>query len=456
MEKRHISPMRRKLKTIATVLVGIALVAAGAALWFRPTVLRVAAGPLGSSDMRVIISYLQALQRERADIRFRLILTEGPADSAARMETGKADLAVVRSDVAMPTKASTVAILRRDAAFFITRPGSEITEIGGLKGKTVGLARSTPANERMLSQILDHYDLSPHDVTRVSGTPQEMQQQVADGKFDALFFVTPISEQLTRRAIQTFPTIEGKHAGLLPVAEAEALLADYPQFDTVEIVRGAFGANPVLPEAAVTTLAVTHRLVADNNLSDAVVSELTRLLVTLRPQIVRDTPAVNQLDLPSTEDKAARLPNHPGAVAFIDGETKTFFERYGDHIYIGIMAFSLLGSALAALFSSLSRRADPVPSDVLMSDLVLEIERVREADHLASLDMIEDEADATIARLLRAATKKGGDSGEVAAVALLVSELRHTLARKREALQKNAQQPPAGAVTMLPTGPSGV
>jgi hypothetical protein len=97
-----------------------------------------------------------------------------------------------------------------------------------------------------------------------------------------------------------------------------------------------------------------------------------------------------------------------------------------------------------------------VPSDVLMSDLVLEIERVREADHLASLDMIEDEADATIARLLRAATKKGGDSGEVAAVALLVSELRHTLARKREALQKNAQQPPAGAVTMLPTGPSGV
>ena len=181
MEKRHISPMRRKLKTIATVLVGIALVAAGAALWFRPTVLRVAAGPVGSSDMRVIISYLQALQRERADIRFRLILTEGPADSAARMETGKADLAVVRSDVAMPAKASTVAILRRDAAFFITRPGSEITEIGGLKGKTVGLARSTPANERMLSQILDHYDLSPHDVTRVSGTPQEMQQQVADG-----------------------------------------------------------------------------------------------------------------------------------------------------------------------------------------------------------------------------------------------------------------------------------
>ncbi len=283
-----------------------------------------------------------------------------------------------------------------------------------------------------------------------------MQQQVADGKFDALFFVIPVSEQLTRRAIQTFPKVEGKHAGLLPVTEAEALLADYPQFDTVEIVRGAFGANPVLPDSAVTTLAVTHRLVADNNLSDAVVSELTRLLVTLRPQIVRDTPAVNQLDLPSTEDKAARLPNHPGAVAFIDGETKTFFERYGDYIYIGIMAFSLLGSALAALFSGFARRAEPVPSDILMSDLVVEIERVRQADHLATLDTIEDEADETIARLLRASTRKGGDSNEVAAVALLVSEFRYTLARRREVLQNAVPEGPSRAITMLPTGTSGV
>ncbi len=448
--------MRRKLKTIATVLVGVAVIAAAAALWFRPTVLRVAAGPVGSSDVRVIVAYLQALQRERADIRFRLILTEGPADSAARVETGKADLAVVRTDIAMPTKASTVAILRREAAFFITKPGSDIKEIAELKGKTVGLVRSTAANESILTKILYHYDLPAQDVTRVSGPPQEMQQQVADGKFDALFFVTPISEQLTRRAIQTFPKVEGKYPGLLPVAEAEALLADHPQYDTVEIVRGTFGANPVLPDSTVTTLAVTHRLVADNNLSDAVVSELTRLLVTLRPQIVRDTPAVNQLDLPSTEDKAARLPNHPGAVAFIDGETKTFFERYGDYIYIGIMAFSLLGSALAALFSGFARRADPVPSDILMSDLVVEIERVRQADHLATLDMIEDEADETIARLLRASTRKGGDSNEVAAVALLVSEFRYTLARKRETLEKAVPGAPSRAITMLPTGTSGV
>lgn len=426
--------MRQRLKIVAATLVGVAAVAAVAAYWFRPTVLRVAAGPVGSSDVRVIVGYVQALQRERADIRLRLVLSESPADAAAKLEAGQADLAVVRSDIGIPAKASTVAIMRREAAFFLTRPGSGLTQISGLKGRTIGLVRSSAANQRILSQILAQYDLSLQDVTPVSGTPDEMRQGVQDGRFDALFFVTPLAERLVRTALQTFPRVEGQSPGLLAVAEAEALLADNPALDTVEIVRGTFGANPVLPDSTLTTLAVTHRLVAKNELSEPIVSELTRLLVTLRPQIVREVPAANQLDLPSTEDRAARLPNHPGAVAYIDGETKTFFERYGDYLYLGIMGFSLLGSALAALFSVLARRPDAPQPDVLMADLVHEMDRVRQADTPEALDMIEEETEELITRLLQASTGRDGDNGQVAAVALLVSEFRHSLLRRRHCL----------------------
>lgn len=426
--------MHQRLKFVAATLVGVAAVAAVAAYWFRPTVLRVAAGPVGSSDVRVIVGYVQALQRERADIRLRLVLSESPADAAAKLEAGQADLAVVRSDIGIPAKASTVAIMRREAAFFLTRPGSGLTQIAGLKGRTIGLVRSSAANQRILSQILAQYDLGLQDVTHVSGTPDEMRQSVQDGRFDALFFVTPLAERLVRTALQTFPRVEGQSPGLLAVVEAEALLADNPALDTVEIVRGTFGANPVLPDSTLTTLAVTHRLVARNTLSEPIVSELTRLLVTLRPQIVREVPAANQFDLPSTEDRAARLPNHPGAVAYIDGETKTFFERYGDYLYLGIMGFSLLGSALAALFSVLARRPDAPQPDMLMTDLVREMDRVRQADTPEALDMIEDETEELIARLLQASTGRGGDNGQVAAVALLVSEFRHSLTRRRHCL----------------------
>jgi TRAP-type uncharacterized transport system substrate-binding protein len=426
--------MHRKLKIVAGALVAVAAMAALAAYWFRPTVLHVAAGPVGSSDVRVIVSYLQAFQRERADLRLRLVLAESPADAAAKLESGRASLAIVRSDIAIPAKSSTVAIMRKEAVFFLTRPGSGVSQIFKLKGKTIGLVRTSAANERIFAQVLAQNGIGVGDITKISGTPPEMQQAVQEGRIDALFFVTPLNERVIRAALQAFPKVEGQSPGLLPVSEAEALVADYPVLDTVEILRGAFGANPVLPESAMTTLAVTHRLVANNELSESVVSELTRLLVTLRPQVVREAPQANQIDLPSTEDRAARLPTHPGAVAYIDGETKTFFERYGDYIYIGIMAFSILGSALAALFSTLMRRPESAAPDQLMRDLVAEMDRVRQADTAEALDRIEDETEGMIARLLQVSTGRGGDNGQVAAVALLVSEFRHTLARRRHHL----------------------
>ncbi|MBN8532975.1 MAG: ABC transporter substrate-binding protein [Rhizobiales bacterium] len=442
--------MRQKLKIVAAVLVGVAATAALAAYWFRPTVLHVAAGPVGSSDVRVIVSYLQAFQRERADVRLRLVLAESPADAAAKLESRRASLAIVRSDIAIPAKSSTVAIMRKEAVFFLTRPGSGVSQIPDLKGKTVGLVRTSAANERIFSQVLAQNDISIGDITRVSGTPPEMQQAVQEGRIDALFFVTPLNERVIRAALQTFPKVEGQSPGLLAVSEAEALVADHPALDTVEILRGAFGANPVLPESAMTTLAVTHRLVAHNELSESVVSELTRLLVTLRPQVVREAPQANQIDLPSTEDRAARLPTHPGAVAYIDGETKTFFERYGDYIYIGIMGASILGSALAALFSTLMRRPESAAPDQLMRDLVAEMDRVRQAETTEALDAIEEETEGMIARLLQVSTGRGGDNGQVAAVALLVSEFRHTLARRRHNLLLAAGGPEkSGNLTKL-------
>mgnify|MGYP003344486219 CR=1 FL=1 len=48
---------------------------------------------------------------------------------------------------------------------------------------------------------------------------------------------------------------------------------------------------------------------------------------------------IQALETPAT-DKDAPLPVHAGAAAFIDGEQKTFFERYGDWFYLGVMGLS--------------------------------------------------------------------------------------------------------------------
>ena len=36
------------------------------------------------------------------------------------------------------------------------------------------------------------------------------------------------------------------------------------------------------------------------------------------------------------------MPVHPGAAAYLDGELKTFFDRYSDLMYWGLMLFSFV------------------------------------------------------------------------------------------------------------------
>ncbi len=146
-------------------------------------------GPLGGQDIRLVVAFLQSLQREKASIRLKLVLTDSPSASSEQLETGKVDLAVVRSDIKLPEKAATVAIMRREAIYFVTRPEAKIAKIGDLKGKVIGVIGPRPANERILSAILMHYGMTDSDVTIVRGSQAEITQAMQDNKIDAFFAV---------------------------------------------------------------------------------------------------------------------------------------------------------------------------------------------------------------------------------------------------------------------------
>ncbi len=71
----------------------------------QPTTLRVALGPVANDNVRTVTSAIQTLQREREPFRLRLLLTEGTAQTSQMLETGKADLAIVRADIGYPSPA---------------------------------------------------------------------------------------------------------------------------------------------------------------------------------------------------------------------------------------------------------------------------------------------------------------------------------------------------------------
>lgn len=436
--------MRTRLRIIAGGLGVLGVFAFVISLWFAPKILRIAVGPLTSSDMRVAVSFLQALQHEGAPVRLKLVLTESATASSEALDHDKADLAIARPDVGLPVQSATVAIMRRDAVYFVTRPGLGITQISDLKNRSIGIIAQRPANDRVLSNILGYYDIMYEDITRLALPQADMLQAVQEGRVDAVFLVTPLADRFARQIKQAFAQGNVKKpAELLVISEAAALIAENPAFDTVDIPRGAFGINPAFPGEDETTLAITHRLVARRDIDETTISELTRLLFTLRLQIAAEVPAANQIEIPSTEDRGAKLPIHPGTIAYVEGETKSFFDRYGDWFYLGVMAVSLVGSAVAALFSGLIGPRRHLHPDAFLKRLVRLLHAAGTAESEAALATIESEAEKVVQGLMAVMARNDADAGRIAAMGFLSAELRIAIAKRRALLAKDASPPPA-------------
>src|SRR6476659_11135582 len=91
---------RRRSNTLLLVLAIGFLVfgAAAGALYYalQPITLRIAVGPSGSDDHKVIQAMAEAFARVSRTVRLSPITTDGPVDALALLGAGKADLAIGR------------------------------------------------------------------------------------------------------------------------------------------------------------------------------------------------------------------------------------------------------------------------------------------------------------------------------------------------------------------------
>src|SRR3954465_9525601 len=84
------------LLVLATGVLFFAAAGAGLYLVLRPVTLRIAVGPPGSDDQKLIQALAQTFARDKSSVRLAPIATEGAAESIALLKDGKTDLAVAR------------------------------------------------------------------------------------------------------------------------------------------------------------------------------------------------------------------------------------------------------------------------------------------------------------------------------------------------------------------------
>jgi TRAP transporter TAXI family solute receptor len=434
-------PVQRK--TLFVTLAGIlALVAALAGAFYftmRPMTLRIAVGPPGSDDIKVIQALSQAFAQQHSRIRLRPMPTEGAAASAQGLADGHADLAVIRGDLKVPGNAQAVATLRKNVVVLWVvstgktkgrKAGAKITKISQLAGHRIGVVGRTLANVNLLKLILQQYsvDLSTVEIMQIPAS--EIAEAIHNRKADAYLVAGPVNGKITTEAIAA-STRDGAAPTFLAIESAEAIAQNHSNYEASDIPAGAFGGSPARPDDEVKTLGFAHHIVARKELADSTVAAFTRQLFAVRQSVMAEFPQAAKFETPDT-DKDAAIPVHPGAAAFVDGEEKTFLDRYSDYIWWGLMALSAMGSA-GAWFASVLKRDDRTSNNSQRDRMLEMLSDARRCDSAEELHRMQSEADDILRDTLR-----GFDHGMIEEAALVAFNIAlnqfHSAVAERRAL----------------------
>ena len=366
---------------------------------WRPATLRIAVGPPGSEDVKAVQEIAQAFARERHYVRLRMVVTAGAAESAAAIGHHEADLAVVRADLNLPPDALSVAIFRKNLVVLWLPNGgaakgqkkeSNITKVANLSGRKVGVIGKTPANVDLLKIILTESGVAPDKVEVVQFGTSDLAEAFRNQKVDAFMAVGPVDSKITADAIAA-TTKSNSAVTFLPIDAAEIVARKHPVYESTEIAAGALGANPARPDDDVTTIGVNHLIVARKALSELTITAFTKQLFAIRHSLQSQFPGVANIQVPDT-DKAAVIPAHQGAAAYIADNERSFLDRYGDLMWFALLILSGLASG-GAWLRSYMRRDERAHNTELRNRLLDMIAAAREIGSVTELDLMQKEAD---------------------------------------------------------------
>ncbi len=443
-DTRDLSGRRRKRRNSSLLVLAAGLLlfcAAAGTLYYalRPVTLRIAVGPPGSDDQKLVQALAQSFDLDHSSVRLSPITTDGAVESLALLGAAKADLAVARGDLGMPSEAETVAIVRKNFVVLWSpsglpgkgskrQPAPKIKTIDDLADHRIGVIGKTPANVALLHVILTESGVAPDKVAVTQFATNQIEEMARDPSLDAFMAVGPLDSKITADALAATARARGEPK-FLPIDVSEALAQKHPLYESEEIPGSIFNAKPAWPDDKIETVSVNHLIVARRALSETTVAALARQLFSVRHEVAKQVPGAAHIKKPDT-DKDAELPVHRGAAAYIDGNERTFLEKYSDYFWFAILVLSGLGSAGAWLRHFLKR--DERELSTLHRDKVLDlISRARVVETPEQLLALQDEVDAILRETLDAYDDGAIEEEDLSAFSLVLEQFHHAIAERR-------------------------
>jgi TRAP-type uncharacterized transport system substrate-binding protein len=421
------------------LLAGIVVVVIGAGLlgyryYTRPVTLTIAVGSIDGEAAKAMSAIASQLVSIKAPVRLNVIDTGTALEAGKMFAAGKVDLAVVRGDVGDLSKAQAVVVVAHMVALVIAPPGSTISSMDGLKGRTVGVI-SGEANAKIVEVLSNTYGLTRAKVMFKNLALADARQALQSKEVSALLVVIPLSQKYLSLVRGLFPQGPKALPVLIAIDSAGAIAEADRAYESFDVPKGTIRGAPPVPEDDLTTLRTSMYLVANKKLSSDLIATFTQTIMNVRRDLLTEQPILAQITAAST-DPDAYLAVHPGAAAYYNGTQQSFMDQYGNEIYLAPMILGGLASVLAAAWKFLGIGNPVIPEGPLDSLYAL-ARRVRKVDSEAELSDIEDEIDG-ILKAQRAKAASGDENAvdtttlNIAAHRLegLIHDRRASLARR--------------------------
>jgi len=394
----------------------------------RSLVLRIATGPAGGFGAQFATALVHLVNLDHPRVRVQATAMASDAEALAALASGAADLAVARSDAKAPV-GQTVVVLRHDAGIFLIPHGLQASGVGDLKGVKIGVVGSSPQDIALLATVRQAYGL-PNTPEPVALGVDAIAAALQAKTVQALFVVGSLGGTTLVQSIAAVRKTTRAAEKLVMVDEVSAIVKRNHLLEAIDLPKGVLQGQPPLPDDDESTLGVSTRLFASQNLGNNIAAELTRMLLADKPRVASLMPRGALVEPPETDKINASLPVHPGTSAYLSGNQPTLSDQAQNALYWFGILMSLFASCATAIVALVHRFMPSRPEATLrMLDLWV---AVREADTNA-LETIEGDVDALVQDAVRQQAAGKGDELN-AAFPLLVEQVRRAIERRRNQL----------------------
>ncbi len=313
--------------------------------------------------------------------------------------------------------------------------GGKFAKVSQLFAKRVGVVTGNEATTGLLELVLSHYGVPLTEVTVLQIDPDKLADAIKNNQIDALF----VAGAATGRAISgavAAATVNGNPPTFIEIDQADGIAKRHPAFDSVDIDAGTFGGNPPMPADSLKSLSFPEFLVARRSYSESVIGALSKVIYSSRQALAAALPGEIKIAAPST-DKDADVVVHPGALAYLSDSQQSFFDKYGDAIFYGLLIFPIFGSALAGVATYLTSGSRTRRLRLLQRVLHL-VRKAHAAQTLETIGQLQIDADNLVIAIIHQSEHEEFDDTVRMSFAFALDQLRFTIAARRAAIIDHA------------------